>query len=84
MWGIRFSAYPGVRTLARERRTRGKAPPACPSQLRKLFRVLDELFSNAGQSDRYVAIPEEYADKERSGLTYEVKGGKQVHNIELK
>jgi hypothetical protein len=46
--------------------------------------VLDELFSNAGQSDRYVAIPEEYADKERSGLTYEVKGGKQVHNIELK
>lgn len=41
--------------------------------------------STGGAQDRYVEIPGHYADKEKSGLSYEVKGsGKQVHNIDLK
>jgi hypothetical protein len=32
---------------------------------------------------RYVPIPLKYKTPERSGLTYEVKRGKQEHNIEL-
>jgi len=34
-------------------------------------------------SKNYVAIPENYADAEKSGLTYTVTGGKQEHNISL-
>jgi hypothetical protein len=42
------------------------------------------MYTTQGQADRDVPIPEQYADKERSGLTYEEKkGDKQVHNIEL-
>ena len=42
------------------------------------------MYDAAGRKDRYVEIPDNYADKDRSGLTYEVTSGKQVHNIELK
>jgi hypothetical protein len=33
---------------------------------------------------KYVAIPENYADPEKSGLTYTVTGGSQPHDIDLK
>jgi hypothetical protein len=33
---------------------------------------------------RYVQIPDNYEDPEKSGLTYDVKRGSQDHNIELK
>jgi len=33
--------------------------------------------------DKYVAIPQKYKKPETSGLTYEVKRGKQEHNINL-
>jgi hypothetical protein len=33
---------------------------------------------------RYVAIPQAYADVKTSGLTFEVKPGKQILDIELK
>ena len=33
---------------------------------------------------RYVAIPPDYADPKRSGLTHTVVGGAQVYNIDLK
>jgi hypothetical protein len=32
---------------------------------------------------RYVAIPDRYADAEKSGLKYTVVGGKQEHDIKL-
>jgi hypothetical protein len=34
-------------------------------------------------ADRYVAIPQKYADPEKSGLTYTVKSGSQTHDIPL-
>jgi hypothetical protein len=39
--------------------------------------------AQASQADKYVAIPPKYAKPETSGLTYEVKGGKQEHDIPL-
>jgi hypothetical protein len=36
-----------------------------------------------GDPDRYVQIPDKYEDKDRSGLTYDVKSGNQEHPIEL-
>jgi hypothetical protein len=33
---------------------------------------------------KYVAIPENYADPEKSGLTYTVTSGPQTHEIDLK
>jgi len=33
--------------------------------------------------DKYVQIPAKYANAEQSGLTYEVKGGSQTHDIDL-
>jgi hypothetical protein len=35
-------------------------------------------------SKRYTRIPEQYADPDKSGLTLEVKGGAQEHDIQLK
>jgi hypothetical protein len=32
---------------------------------------------------KYVKIPETYADPDKSGLTYTVKSGKNVHDIEM-
>jgi hypothetical protein len=33
---------------------------------------------------RYTAIPDNYEDPEKSGLTYDVKRGSQTHDIDLK
>jgi hypothetical protein len=41
------------------------------------------MYEGGGDPDRYVAIPDKYADKEQSGLTYDVKSGSQEHPIEL-
>lgn len=35
-------------------------------------------------SKRFTEIPEDYADPEKSGLSYEIKGGSNTINIELK
>jgi hypothetical protein len=35
-------------------------------------------------SKRYTEIPETYSDPEKSGLSYEIKGGSQTIDIELK
>lgn len=37
-----------------------------------------------GDPKRYVRIPDKYADPEGSGLSLDVKGGVQTHNIDLK
>jgi hypothetical protein len=34
-------------------------------------------------ADKFVEIPEKYKDPNQSGLTYEIKNGKQEHNINL-
>lgn len=36
------------------------------------------------EGPKTVSPPAQYADPEKSGLSYEVKGGKETHNIELK
>ncbi len=36
-----------------------------------------------GQANRYVGIPAKYANRERSGLTFESSGSKQIHDIRL-
>jgi hypothetical protein len=44
-------------------------------------------YDTSGSTDaskRYVEIPDNYADPDKSGLTLEVKGGSQTHDIELK
>ena len=41
------------------------------------------IYNPKGQANRYVKIPAKYADKEKSGLTYEVTRGKQQHDIKL-
>ena len=40
-------------------------------------------FGQIQEEDKYVAIPPKFADPETSGLTYDVKGGKQQHDITL-
>jgi hypothetical protein len=40
-------------------------------------------FGQAMQAEQYVAIPPKYSKPETSGLNYEVKGGKQQHDINL-
>jgi len=40
--------------------------------------------SAAEAAKRYVPIPKKYAEKDTSGLTYEVKSGSQEYDIELK
>lgn len=37
-----------------------------------------------GRPEDFDKIPSRYSDFEQSGLTYEVKGGTQTHNIDLK
>lgn len=37
----------------------------------------------AGSAGKYVKIPDKYKDAKSSGLTYDVKGGKQKFDIEL-
>ena len=34
-------------------------------------------------ADRYVAIPDKYADKDQSGLSFESQGGKQTFDIKM-
>jgi len=40
--------------------------------------------SKGNKGDRYVAIPPDYADPDKTSLTLTVTGGKQEHPIELK
>jgi hypothetical protein len=42
------------------------------------------VYGSRGRSGNAVAIPENYADPEKSGLEYMVTGGAQTHNIDLK
>lgn len=57
------------------RMTKGRMPPP---------EVLEHSpFGQAQQANQYVAIPPKYGKPETSGLTYEVKGGKQEHDINL-
>jgi hypothetical protein len=39
---------------------------------------------SAGDAKRYVPIPDQYADHERSGLSLDVTSDPQTHNIDLK
>jgi hypothetical protein len=46
--------------------------------------VQGSLYEGQNRADRYVPIPDRYADKDQSGLTFDATGGKEAHNIELK
>jgi hypothetical protein len=56
---------------------RGGPPPDAPEGARKAF-------ENAGKVKQGIKIPDNYADPEKSTLTYTVKGGSQKHDIDLK
>jgi hypothetical protein len=58
---------------------KGMQPPEMPEAAKN-----SPLYNPKLTANRYVAIPEKYADPEKSGLTYDVKSGTQTHNIELK
>lgn len=57
------------------RMTKGKDIP--PEMLK------NSPFGQMQEEAKYVAIPPKYSKAETSGLTYEVKAGKQEHNINL-
>jgi hypothetical protein len=40
--------------------------------------------TSQGDPNRYVAIPDQYADPEKSGLSLDVQRGSQPHDIDLK
>ena len=43
----------------------------------------DKIHSVSVELHRYIKIPEDYADFERSGLRYTVQLGKQTHDVDL-
>ena len=61
-----------------------KPPPGVMPKLPKDAHIPNSsMYDPEAQAKRYVAIPERYADKDKSGLTYEVTSGKQEHDIKL-
>jgi hypothetical protein len=49
-------------------------------------KTLDDIFRKDKAGDlgaRYIPIPPDYADPDKTTLTYDVKSGKQEHNIKL-
>jgi hypothetical protein len=78
---------PGQVRIAVETKTaRPPTPPrgAMPKPPKDAPVPKGSMYDTEGQAKRYVPIPDQYADKDRSGLTYDVKPGKHEHNIELK
>jgi hypothetical protein len=63
--------------------TKSAAPPAAPGGVRMNMPAGAPNAPGADAGKRYVAIPEAYSSAETSGLSYEVKAGKQEHNIDL-
>jgi hypothetical protein len=62
---------------------RGAMPTPPPGAIPK--DVGSSMYNQASQpKGKYVPIPENYADPEKSGLTYTVTGGPQTHEIDLK
>jgi hypothetical protein len=53
-------------------------PPDLPEQAKE-----NPLYNPNLNADRYLPIPPKYADRELSGLTYEVTSGTQIHDIKL-
>jgi hypothetical protein len=53
-------------------------PPEMPDQAKD-----NPLYGGQSGSNRYVQIPERYADEKQTTLTYEVKSGKQTHDIKM-
>jgi hypothetical protein len=63
--------------------TKSAAPPSAPGGVRMNMPAGAPNAPGADAGKRYVAIPEAYSSAETSGLSYEVKAGKQDHNIDL-
>jgi hypothetical protein len=61
-----------------------KAPPGVSPQFAKeMMEKMNPDFADAGRAKRYVAIPPQYTDPDQTKLSYEVKSGKQQHDIDM-
>jgi hypothetical protein len=52
--------------------------------MKKYMQEKNPELADPQRAKRYVAIPAQYGDPSKSNLTYEVKSGKQEHDIDLK
>jgi hypothetical protein len=77
---------PGPATITVETKSlRPVSQKALPGPYAKAPKdALPPNLTSQGDAKRYVPIPEQYADPEKSGLSLDVKSGSQTHNIDLK
>jgi hypothetical protein len=59
------------------------ASGGAPAFMKKYIQEKDPQLAEQ-RAKRYVRIPPQYSDPDKSNLTYEVKSGKQEHDIDLK
>jgi hypothetical protein len=72
--------------------TESARPPAlqsgrggeAPEFMRKYVKEKNPELASPERAKRFVPIPKQYSDADKSNLTYEVKSGKQEHDIDLK
>lgn len=81
------STAPGAPSPGKGARSEGKAKQQSPTGQMKNIPDLPEAAKNnpiyGGGSNRYVKIPDKYADKDKSGLSYTTTRGKQTKDIPL-
>jgi hypothetical protein len=62
-----------------------KAPPGVPPKFAKeMMEKMNPDFADPERAKRYVPIPAQYRDLDKTSLSYEVKSGAQEYNIDLK
>jgi hypothetical protein len=59
-------------------------PGVSSEYMKKSLEQMNPGMNDPQRAKRYVQIPAEYSDPDKSNLTCTVKGGKQEHNIDLK
>jgi hypothetical protein len=55
-----------------------------PEFLKQNLEKMNPQMADPQRAKRYVPIPQQYRDPDKSNLTYEVKSGKQQHDLDLK
>jgi hypothetical protein len=76
------AAYGGKQSSSQDRSKIKNAPPP-DANVPEGYRTANPFTDPAEAAKRYAPIPPDYADKTKTKLTYEVKGGVQEHDIPL-